>query len=260
MKKIIIICSILSFVLVFSPVVTSVLSSENTKGRDEAVDRAIGGMKKGSRIISPKSHEAKAPAGEAQGHGISSKIDLQNVLSERNPEKALSSHETESASGGAGAISGTTDSGAGGTGGGTSEPSTGGGGTTEPSSGGATLIDVDADANLDSGTVDAGVGVDTSAGVEDSTILDADLSATDGSSTTDVDTVVTGDDLATGGDLLSGTVENTIGAESTLDAEVDASGSDIGGEAEAGIEADVEGTGAGDDVASDPADGLTTGL
>ena len=259
MKKIIIICLILSFVSVFSPIVTSVWSSENAKGRDETVDRAIGGMEKGSRILSPKSHEAKALAGETPGR-LSSKIDLQNVLSERNPEKALLGHETEGVSGGSGGISGPTGTGTGGTGGGTSEPSTGGGGTTEPSSGGATLIDVDADVNLDSGTVDAGVGVDTSAGIEDSTILDADLSATDGSSTTDIDTVVTGDDLATGGDLLSGTVENTLGAESSLDAEVDASGSDIGGEAEAGVEADVEGTGAGDDVASDPADGLTAGL
>ncbi len=260
MKKIIIIYSILSFVLVFSSVVTSVWSSENTKGRDEAVDRAIGGMEKGSRILSSKSHEAKALAGETPGHSLSPKIDLQNVLSERNPEKALPGHETEGVPGGSGAISGPTDTGAIGSGGGTSEPGTGGGGTTEPSSGGATLIDVDADVNLDSGTVDAGVGVDTSAGVQDSTILDADLSATDGSSTTDVDTVLTGNDLATGGDLLSGTVENTLGAESSLDAEVDASGSDIGGEAEAGVEADVEGTAAGDDVASDPADGLTSGL
>ena len=88
MKKIIIICLILSFVSVFSPIVTSVWSSENTKGRDEAVDRAIGGMEKGSRILSPKSHEAKALAGETPGR-LSSKIDLQNVLSERNPEKAL---------------------------------------------------------------------------------------------------------------------------------------------------------------------------
>ena len=259
MKKIIIICSILLFVSSFSPIVMAVWPSESTEGRDAAIDRVIGGMEEGSRILSPKSHGTKAISAETPGHVLSNKIDLQNVLSERNPEKALPGRGAEGITGDSGAISGPADTGAGGSGGGASEPGTGGGGTAG-SSGGATLVDVGADVNLDSGTVDAGVGVDTSAGIQDSTILDADLSATSGSSTTDIDTVITGDDLTTGQDLLSGTVENTIGAESTLDAEVDASGSSIGGEVEAGVEADVEGTDAGADVAADPSDGLTAGL
>ena len=42
--------------------------------------------------------------------------------------------------------------------------------------------------------------------------------------------------------------------------EVDTTGDSVGAETDVGIEADASGTSAGDDVASDPADGLPSGL
>ena len=89
-------------------------------------------------------------------------------------------------------------------------------------------------ANLDvsgeGGTVDADLAIDPNAG---GGLLDADLTATSGSTTT---------------------------IESTADAELGTSDAPAEGEAAAGLEADVEGAGSGDDVSTDPADGLTGGL
>jgi len=51
-----------------------------------------------------------------------------------------------------------------------------------------------------------------------------------------------------------------INAESDLVTEIDTGGDSVGSETDVGIEADVEGASAGDDIASDPADGLTAGL
>ena len=117
------------------------------------------------------------------------------------------------------------------------------------------LIDVDASADLSSGSVDASVSLDT-----DNTdkILEADLTA--GSDETGG---ITGSTDITAGDITADSVlpaeitESAISSETDIGAEVDTSGGTIGGEADIGIEADVEGGTEGNDVADDPADGLS---
>ncbi len=52
--------------------------------------------------------------------------------------------------------------------------------------------------------------------------------------------------------------ENTTVAESELDSELGTGDAPPGSEIETGLQADVEGIGAGEDLASDPADGLSS--
>ena len=132
------------------------------------------------------------------------------------------------------------------------EPNLGGSGTA--GSTGGSLIDLDASADLSSGSVDAGVSLDT-----DNTdkILEADLAAGTGETggitgSTDI----AAGDLTTDSALPAETTESAISSETDIGTEVDTSGSSVGSEAEIGVEADIEGGGEGADVASDPADGL----
>ena len=108
------------------------------------------------------------------------------------------------------------------------------------SAGGGSLIDVDASADLSSGSVDAGVSLDTE---NTDKILEADLATGAG-------------DLTLDSQLPIDTTESAISVESDIGTEVDTSGSSLGSEAEIGIEADIAGGGEGDDLANDPADGL----
>ena len=247
MKRIIISRWLLVSICFFSSLAAAESSGDN-KERDIIVDRAIGGMEEGSRILSPEGYKGKSAVPAVPGHTLAPGTDIRGAMSPHEQGKTSPDQGTEGIGGG---TSGGTGSEGGGGGADTGGP------TGDPE---ATLIDIDADVNLTEGTVDAGVGIDTSAGIEDSTILDADLSATDGSSTGNVEADIVEQDIIAGEDILSETVEHTISVESTLDTEVDTGGSGIGSEAEVGVEADIEGAGSGDDVANDPADGLSTGF
>jgi len=272
-KKIAVFYLTFLFVFGFSSVVLAG-SSENAEDRDVLVDHALGGMKEGSRILSPEGYTEKTAIPQAPGSKLAPTIDTQALSSSRGSEKAaVAGPGAEGiSSGAAGSISGPVGAGAG-VGGGTGGIGTGGGSVGAGSEGGsegagpspgsgATLIDVDANVNLGSGTVDAGVGIDTNAGIQESTILDADLSATGGGTAADISsaTDISGQDVTSDSSLVVESSETALSPESDLGTEVDTSGSSVGGETDVGIEAAVSGTGAGDDVGSDPADGLPAGL
>ncbi len=153
------------------------------------------------------------------------------------------------------------------------------------------IVDIGTNINPESGTADVNVGVDTSGELEDRQILQLDLAA-DGvgsgvetgsaSGMTGSETVhdanVTTTHVATTEQTVSrtsetqtgtsgissetqtsGTVESIISAPADFGAEIDTTGQTAGGEADVGIAAEVDGVGEGADVASDPADGLSTG-
>ena len=61
-------------------------------------------------------------------------------------------------------------------------------------------------------------------------------------------------------DVTTETTESLIPAPADLVAEIDTTGQTVGGEVDTGITADVEGMSEGEDVASDPADGLSVGV
>ena len=302
-------------------------------GRDIAIDRAVGGMEEGSRILAPESY-GKETVPEVSGTTLSPATDAKVISSAPEAGKAAAIPVTTDgiAAGGASPASGPLDVGAGGSGGASTEvdtnvnPDTGTGGIgteTGPGTGGeisgessTPVIDVDASADLDSGTVDTSAGVDTSGGQ----LLDADLSGAGTDATVDAGTTDTtepsGDsgsaiiDVDAGADLDSGTVDAGIGVDTSgdqlletdvaatdtdststieadigsapditsvdttvipesvsttttqplLDAQIDTTGETTGGTTDVGVEADVSGTGAGEDVVADPADGTSLGI
>ena len=144
--------------------------------------------------------------------------------------------------GGGGNLGGGTDLGGGGGTGSVSEPpvtDTGGAGN-EP------WLDVSGDVGVGDTTVDAGVTVqenplqDVAVDLGTGTIIDEIIDTT--LESTNEHTALSG------GAELSGGTETATG--------VDVSGSTIGGEADAGLEAEVDGAGDGAAIGSDPADGL----
>jgi len=256
-------------------------SDRQSHKRDIVVDNAIGGMREGSRIIAPDKYGKKTEIPKVPGTQLSPIMDTNVVagapvvgasvvgaatggnfpggsssgapagVNEGTLGRGNSGIETPSGTGtgvleGGGAITpGESGAGAG------AEPGLGGSATAE--SGGGSLIGIDASADLSSGSVDAGVSLDT-----DNTdkILDADLTAGAG----EVGGVTGSTDIAAG-DLTAGsglpleTTESAISSETDIGTEVDTSGGTVGGEADIGVEADVEG-GTATDAANDPADGL----
>ena len=247
-------------------------SNKTSEDRDVVVDNAIGGMKEGSRILSPEDYERRAAIMEATRSSLVLEARMQALPSSQSPEKSAASGLGDTGtSGGASSAGGSVDTSAGGGsvgsgGGGIGDTGAESGGSGESAGGlsggsGATLIDADAGVNLDSGTVNAGVVVDTNAGIQDSTILDADLAASGGGTGADVSSAIDtiGNDITADSGLVA-TGESVLNAESDLVTEIDTSGDSVGSEADVGVEADVEGASAGDDIASDPADGLSSGL
>lgn len=67
---------------------------------------------------------------------------------------------------------------------------------------------------------------------------------------------ITGSETIESADITTQPIETLIPAPADLVAEIDTTGQTVGGEVDTGIAADVEGMSAGEDVASDPADGL----
>ncbi len=271
--------SVTILLLVFGSVSLSGADSVSIDKRDVVVDNAIGGMAEGSRIIAPDSYGKKteipkvpgtqltpitdtrvvagAPAGGASVAGTAAGGNFPGGSSSGTlagvNERAASAGglvvETPS-----GTVAGIIE------GGGTAIPGEPGvgvepgpGGSTATDSGGGRLIGVDASADLSSGSVDAGVSLDT-----DNTdkILDADLTAGAGEAGgTTTSTDIAAGDLTAGSGLPPETTESAISSETDIGTEVDTSGGTVGGEADIGVEADVEG-GTESDAVSDPAGGL----
>ena len=125
------------------------------------------------------------------------------------------------------------------------------------------IVDLDTSINPESGSIDASVGLDTSGELEDRQILETDLAA-EGIASTETDIVsaadITGSEAVAGLDITTEPAESLIPAPADLSAEIDTTGQTVGSEADIGIAADVGGMSEGDDVASDPADGLTTSI
>ncbi len=254
--------SVTILLLFFGSVSLSNADSVSIDKRDVVVDNAIGGMAQGSRIIAPDQYGKQTEIPKVPGTRLSPITDTRAVAgipaggaSVAGAAVAGNFPGGQSSSTLTGVNEGTVSVG----GSGIETPSgavTGapeGSGTTAVDSGGGSLINVDANADLSSGSVDAGVSLDTN---NTDKILDADLTAGAGEtgSVTGSTDIVAGD-LTVGSGLPLETTESAISSETDIGTEVDTSGGTIGSEANIGIEADVEG-GTESDAVSDPADGL----
>ena len=234
--------------------------------RDIAIDMAIGGMKEGSRILDA------AAAADVHGNHLSSGMDARSIASASQPDKGAAGSAVGGVfSGGSSQNAGspsetstnpinspfdTGGSGVSGTGdaGGSGSTTT----TDTTSDSGSAIISVDLQADLDSGTIDAGLGIDTSA----DKFLDADVSGTTSSTTGTVEADIGSvSDIATeDATAVTEPLETVLSPESPLIGEVDVSAETVASEPEVGIEADVDGVSAGEDVVTDPADGISMGL
>ena len=215
--------------------------------REMAVDRAVGGMEEGSRILSPEGYAVKDQA-QVPGGGLNPAMDARSTAADTLGGANLGG----GAGGGGGLQGGGQDTTGGGTGGGDlgggpqdqiEEPSGGGGGGGDRS-----IIELDAGANLsgDGASLDADVSVDPTAG---GGLVDADTSLSS-------DTVY--EELTSDSGLSVDMGADTVNAETSLGSEIGTSDTPAIEESEAGLEADVEGSGADDSISDDPADGLSS--
>ncbi len=280
-RKLSLLVAILLFT--FGPIPLSGADSGNADKRDIVVDSAIGGMREGSRIVSPDTYGKKTQIPKLPANRLSP-MDTRVVAGSPAADTARAGivsggpssstaaviNEVTPGAGGSSGIETPAGTGSFGSGGATEAEHLGGGPVTPVDSGaevgpvlggggaadsaGGSLIDINANADLSGGSVDAGVSLDTS---NTDKILEADLAAGAGEAgaiTSSAD--ITAGDLTAGLQLPIDTTESAISAGSDIGAEVDTSGSSVGSEAEIGVEADIEGGGEGVDVASDPPDGL----
>ena len=246
-----------AFILFFSAGHLAFAADSMVDPREAAIDRAIGGMVEGSRPLLSQNYAEKNQVHKVPGSYLSPSMDTR-VTASAGTQNFSNSNSVASPSGNvAGNESGNSGAGTNGTGanlGGsiheTTEP------TTEPAGSGSTndsIVNVDANVDLSGGTpaVDANLEVDTNA---QGGLLDTNVGGTTDAGTTEV-TVAESGQIA--GQDLTSTVENAL-IDATLDTEVVATDIPADTEASAGLEASVDETGAGDDVAvSDPADGLS---
>ena len=126
----------------------------------------------------------------------------------------------------------------------------------EPTDETSPIIDIDASADLDSGTVDADLGVNP----EGDQLLDADVAGTGADTTGEIEA-----DIGSTSDLTEPVAPVVaepvvVAPPADLSAEVDTTGETVGDETEVGIEADVSGVSAGEDVVDDPTDYGVGGL
>jgi hypothetical protein len=122
-----------------------------------------------------------------------------------------------------------------------------------------TIVDLDVNISPESGTIDTNVDLDLSGEIEDTQILELDLVAEDVVAIeTDLSSAsqITDSETVSSVDVTPETTESLIPAPADLVAEIDTTGQTVGGEVDIGIAADVEGMSEGEDVVSDPADGL----
>ena len=246
------------------------LAGEHTVDpREMAIDRAVGGMEEGSRILSPEMSAGKRQVQQVPGRGLHPSMDTRATTSGTGVPRTFQApvtavQPTEPIQP---AVPGIVEAPA-------ESPVTGTPAIeapvvetpietpietppiespveetiSEPVGGGAdrSIIEIDADANLsgDEISVDAGVSIEPEA---EGGLLDAEAGTT---------TDVVQEELTTETGLEVDVTQDTTTAESTLGTETGTTDSPSSGEVEAGLEADVEGTGAGD-VVSDAADGLS---
>lgn len=260
---------------VFGSLCLTRADSGSADQRDIVVDNAIGGMREGSRIVSPDTYGKKTQIPKVPGTQLSPVTDTRAVAGGPSASGAAKAgifpggissgvstgvNEGTAGSGGptveapSGIDTETLGGGTGSTGGSETAVEPGLGGSGSPESTGGSLIDIDASADLSSGSVDAGISLDT-----DNTdqILDADLSAGAGEAagvTGSADIVA--EDMSVDSALPPEITESAISSQTDIGTEVDTSGGTVGGEADIGVEADIEGGSEGDDLANDPADAL----
>ena len=244
--------------LMFFASIGFAFAKSDADNRDFIVDQALGGLERGSAILAPGQYGEGVMNPKAPGSSLSPSMDTGAV-----------------SRGSGGGVSGGHFGGFG------SSGSSGGGIDQGVAGGGGTGINVDADLGSGSGgggnattniDTDLGGGGASAGGSTDTdTLLSADTSADLGGETVEIGADVGGSSLVgvegTGGEIVDIGAEAGTTEGSLLDplveavdigAEIDASGGTTGTEAELGVEADVDGSVAGDDVASDPADGLST--
>ena len=228
--------------------------------REIAVDRALGGMVEGSRMPAPEGSFTERGR-QVPGRMLSPTTDMRTPApggAGASPQAPVSQSPIESgargglfepvapggpADGGIGAGGGDLGGGTGGGDLGGSIGGGGGGGDMEPpggtETGGGSIIDIDTDVNVGGGEVDASldVGVDTEAG----SLLELDAASD----------IAAEEPVAIEVDSTeSAVIESDLGVEEGIN---DAPAS---GEAEAGIEADVDASGESDEPIDNPADGL----
>jgi hypothetical protein len=250
---------------VFGSISLSGADSGSADKRDIVIDNAIGGMREGSRIVSPDTYGTKTQIPKVPGTRLSPITDTRvvagapaadavkaGIFTEGQSSNAAAGINEGAPGAGGSSIAGPPGTGTGNIGAGSGSESGSGVGTTADS--GGSLINVGAGADLSSGSVDAGVSLDT-----DNTdkILEADLAAGAGE-TADISgsTDIAAGDLTADSTLPDEITGSAVSSETDIGTEVDTSGSSVGSEAEIGVEADIEGGGEGGDVANDPADGL----
>ena len=217
--------------------------------REMAIDRAIGGMEAGSRILAPQVHAVNDQGKKIPGAGLSPGMDARVTAS------APAAGPLASNTAGTGANLG------GSTGGGTTgpapeptpeptpEPA------PEPPSTNDSIINVDTSVDLSGGTpaVDANLTVDTTA---EGGLLDVDTTTT--TDTTSTNLTVTESGNIAGEDLTTVVNESPAVVEAELGTEVLVSDAPPETEITSGLEAAVDPVASESDTPiADPADGLT---
>jgi hypothetical protein len=258
--------------------------------REMAIDLAVGGMEEGSRPLSDGMDEDKIPGAglspgmdtrvtasaagpgvftpDVRGQGDTSIIDANVDPNLGGDQSSVEADATIDANAGGEILDADTTV--------TSPDDTG---TTIGANLDDTTSGFEGDATVETGPSDEGIS--EPAGTEDRSIIEADATVDTTGGTPAVDADVSLDTSAEDGlvDADAATTADIVDQELTSDAGVQidmgdsttllesALGNEIGtstappdAEADAGLEADIEGTGSGDDVAADPADGLSTGL
>ena len=241
--------------------------------RDAALDRTLGGMEEGSRILSPHGdvHGGGRHTYEVPGSHVGSAAEPHTAAAPASPAGGGEMNHGVFVHGSSGSDTGVAGTEASGSSGRGQESVTGGGGGSESGT-----IEVDADANLE--TDDPGAGGQEPASSGENSIIEAEIGANVSEEGADVNADVGIDPNASGGlvdadaatstdvveqELVSDTgLEVDNGADTTA-AETISVGTETGStavpatsEVEGGVEADVEGVGAGDDIACNEADGL----
>lgn len=284
---------------------TPVFSDAGIDPREVAIDKILGGMKEGSRILSPQGTPGSHVGAVAETHHPA----VSATPPRSSPAATAASHGVfvHGSSGGAPGLAGET------TGGGPHEGAGANIGTeTETLPGGETgaggretsVIEVHADANLETdspsaggdititpeaggGLLDANTETTTSTGSQEATsgassdqnsMIEANAGAdlSGGSPTVDAEVAIDPNasgglvdaEAATSADLVEQELTSSAGLDidngaTTTAAETTTVSSETGGtavpatnEVGGGVEADVEGAGAGDDVECNPADGI----
>ena len=261
--------------------------------REIAIDKSLGGMAEGSRILSPGGTHADGQQlhGTPGSHAGSAAETHHPAVSAAAPGSSPAAARIGSPLGGT-AVSGGSHEGTGANIGIETETPPGGPGdqtgwgsssdNQEPVTGGGSetgIIEINADANLKTDNPRAGSQEVTSgtSGDQNSIIeADAGVDFSGGSPTVEAEVAI--DPNASGGlvdaeaaastDLVEQELTSSAGLEidngaTTTAAETTTVSSETGGtavpatnEVEGGVEADVEGVGAGDDVECNPADGI----